>query len=140
MLVLGLILGFIAGVFVTRNWDNISDAGSQLLDKLPDRDTVLEKAPAVGKFLLRRGWLIVLLVVFVAIVVVNLNKTPDVPVVKIGQPVEMLDGCGAKVIVRVTDQDVARGQIIIGAIQKDGKDCSRILQLGTTKSGGPNVP
>ena len=134
MIYLGILIGLVAGILIHKYWDDITNFVSGLGDRLPDAETFAEKIPGILAWAKKNALVLVLIGIFLAIVVVNvIPKAPEIPVVKIGQPIEMKDACGAKVIVTVTEQDVARGSIIIGSIQPEGdkKDCRRILNLGT---------
>lgn len=129
----GLVFGVVAGVLVTKYWDQVTDGFSTLKDKMPDSEMITEKLPVIGAFMKQHAIAIVIVLLVISVAGYNLwPRATQTPMVKIGQPISFTDTCGNTQILTLTQEDVSRGSVVIGTVSADGKqDCRRVLKLGT---------
>src|SRR3989344_2155443 len=93
---LGFILGLLAGIYGTLNWDKLVDLIDGLRGRLPESQTVTESwLPKTGAFFRRWGIVILIVVVLVSAVLGNTVFAPrEKPDLVVGYTYQFYDACG----------------------------------------------
>ena len=123
---LGFILGLLAGIYGTLNWDKLVDLIDGLRGRLPESQTVTESwLPKTGAFFRRWGIVILIVVVLVSAVLGNTVFAPrEKPDLVVGYTYQFYDACGQPNLYAFTLQDAQKNAVVVGAgVVVEGKSC-----------------
>ena len=109
------VLGVIVGALVVRNWENISDFGMGLRDRVQDLDPdeVQQRRVGVTNTLRRNALLVFVGLVVLAVVFAIILAPAPQKTVGVGSSISLTDKCGEAHNVQIEQAHVDQGFVLV---------------------------